>query len=217
LVEVRRIDAGVALYYAGIVRNRDSTPEEIRHALGNLGQEVGRELASVLCLEPTVVVTPLNESCSTLKLRDELTAVVTTKADLELYGKALASKLEPVIIGNMDFEGRRGLTALDTPVREVELPIPHGRQVVNLVVAKSVLATGCTAISLTRTAMRYYQPERLVIATLFYSLTGIDELAAEFPDAQFLVLGEADKLDDNGMLHPGVGLIEQRAYNKLEE
>ncbi|MFF0255954.1 uracil phosphoribosyltransferase [Micromonospora zamorensis] len=212
---VRRIDTPLSQYYTGTIRNRDSPPEAIRNALDALGREVGRELISLLRLEPAVVVTPLNETCSTLQLRDELTAVVTTKADLELYGKAIAAMIEPAIVGFMDFGGRRGLAALDSPVREIELPASRGRQVSYLVIAKSVLATGCTAVSLTRTAMGHYSPNRLVIATLFYSLSGIHELASEFPEAEFLVVGNADRLDDAGMLHPGVGLIEQRAYRTI--
>lgn len=212
-----RIDAPIAHYYAGIVRNRESSPSQIENALGNLGKEFGRELMSMLRLKPAMVVTPLDETCSTLELRDELTAVVTTKADLKLYGRAIASHLEPAIMGYMDFEGRRGLSALEAPVREIELPSSHGQKVTNLVIAKSVLATGCTAISLTRTAIATYQPEQLVIASLFYSLTGINELAVEFPAAEFLVLGEADKLDENGLLHPGVGLIEQRLHRTIGE
>ncbi|NEB00298.1 uracil phosphoribosyltransferase [Streptomyces sp. SID13726] len=200
----------MAKYYEGVIRDRDSEPAEIRKALVNLGREFGRVLAGMLCLEPAVVVTPLDEECSTLKLRDDLTVVVTTKADLELFGRVLAESLEPALVGFMDFEGRRGLEALESPVREIELPATRGRKVTNLVIAKSVLATGCTAISLTQTALNAYQPERILIASLFYSITGINELAAEFPTAEYLVLGEADRLDGNGMLHPGVGLIEKR-------
>jgi site-specific DNA recombinase len=139
------------------------------------------------------------------KLDKQLTA-----ADLELFGRVLAESLEPVLVGFMDFEGRCGLEALEAPVREVELPATRGRKVANLVIAKSVLATGCTAISLTQTALNAYQPDRILIASLFYSITGINELTAEFPSAEDLVLGEADRLDSNGMLHPGIGLNENR-------
>jgi uracil phosphoribosyltransferase len=215
LVTANQVEAPLAQYYAGVVRDRESSAAQIEEALRFLGHEIGRCLTAMLQLEPAVVTTPLNEVVRTLRLRNDLTAIVTTRADLDVFGKQIAATLSPTILGYMDFEGRRGFDAPDTPVREIQLPDPGSRPVSALVIAKSILATGCTAISLTRTAVAHYKPTRLVVASLFYSHSGLSELAAEFPNAEFLVVGEADELDDSGILHPGVGLIEERIARKI--
>jgi len=49
----------------------------------------------------------------------------------------------------MDFGGLRGPEALTSQIRAIDLPeIKRGQFVETLIIAKSVLATGCTAIHL---------------------------------------------------------------------
>ncbi|MGV9662772.1 uracil phosphoribosyltransferase [Nocardia niigatensis] len=207
--DVRKIISPIALAMAGVVRDRNSSPVQIREALSRLGREFSREISS-WDARLAEVVTPLGEAAQVVTLHRGLTAVVTTKGDYDTFGLSLASALEPSIVGYMNFEGRRAQAALNTPIREVELPAAGNRQVGSLVVAKSVLATGCTAISLTDTAFDLYRPGKLIICSIFYSLSGVCELVARFPAATVLVLGEPDKIDENGILHPGVGLLEER-------
>ena len=80
----------------------------------------------------------------------------------------------------------------------------------SVIIAKSVLATGCTAISLTRKAVEMYNPRNVIIASIFYSDIGIAEMLNEISTAQIFTFGKADSLDENGMLIPGVGNLDQR-------
>lgn len=196
--------------HTGVVRNRESTPEQVRSALRSLGEEVGRQILAICFGDPAVITTPMNEQLETLTVNHHLSVIVTTKADLEVFGEAISSTLQPSKIGYMNFEGRRGLDALNAPVREIELPEVRNGMVDSVVIAKSCLATGCTAVSLARTALQEYSPKMLIIVTIFYSVVGLRELEDAFPHAHFFVVGEADDIDANGMLHPGLGLLEER-------
>ena len=209
LAEIRKMTSPYALAHAGIVRNGRSTRLEIRNSLHRLGEEFSREILGIRTKSSTVV-TPLGEQASTLEFQGGLTAIVTTKGDYEAFGLSVGKMLEPNVVGFMNYDGRRAQEALNSPVREIELPAVGNRTVDCLVVAKSVLATGCTAISLTDTAMDLYRPSELIIASIFYSLNGVSEIRARFPAATLIVLGDPDVLDENGMLHPGVGLLEER-------
>lgn len=206
---IRRVTSDYARYLTGIVRDRGSSPSDVREALARLGAELGRHVLEAHFLRPAVISTPMNDEVETLILSNDSTLVITTKSDMLAFGTSVAAALSPARIGYMNFEGRRGLEALRTPVREVDIP-EMGGVVKNLVVAKSTLATGCTAISITRCALDEVDPESLIILTVFYSLEGLQELQQAFPDAEIFCIGEPDTLDENGMLHPGIGLLEER-------
>lgn len=207
--QIRRVKSRYCDYLAGIIRDQRSTPEQLRKALGELGAELGRHVLASHYLQPSVVTTPVNDQIEVLTLSSDTTLVVTTKSDLESFGSAAAEVLSPARLGYMNFEGRRGLQALNSPIREMEIP-DLGARVKTLVVAKSTLATGCTAISLTQTALEETTPDRLIIITVFHSLEGLQELQEAFPDAIVYCIGEPDTIDSNGMLHPGIGLLDER-------
>lgn len=209
LPRIQVIRSPIALSLAGVVRNRNSKSDDIRKALSQLGYEFSREILSRHA-RADEVITPLGEPAAVVNLDRGQTAVVATKGDYDTFGLSIATGVEPSIVGYMNFEGRRAQEALNTPVREIQLPTSGGRIVETLVIAKSVLATGCTAISLTDTAVDCYRPTHLVIASIFYSESGISELGTRFPTATIVVLGKPDKLDNDGILHPGVGLLEDR-------
>ncbi len=110
----------------------------------------------------------------------------------------------------MDFNGQRGVQALNTQIRHMELPDTKGQSVHTLIVAKAVLATGCTAIHLAKKAMSKYMPRNVIIASAFYSQNAIAELNHELPNSDIIVIGEPDVLDDEGMLIPGIGNLDHR-------
>jgi uracil phosphoribosyltransferase len=207
---VHKLESAYLTYLSGLVRNRDSTPEQVRDSLLRLGEEVGRQILAACFLDRTTVTTPMGEEVDALTSANELSVVITTKFDLETFGSALASSLTPSKVGYMNFEGRRGFDALNSPVREIELPDLRNRTVSSIVIAKSCLATGCTAISLAKSAAQEYMPRRMIIVAVFYSLEGLMELEEAFPHSEIFVVGEPDEIDEDGMLHPGVGLLEAR-------
>lgn len=198
------------LMNAGVVRNRDSEPEDIRKALRILGQEMGKQILSARFLVPVTVTTPMNDHVETLALAAHTSIVITTKFDLETFGQALSVTLNSTKVGYMNFEGRRGIEALSAPVREIELPEVRNGVVDAIVIAKSCLATGCTAVSLAKTAIQEYSPGEIIVAAVFYSMHGLREFEDAFPHSQIFIVGDPDEMDDNGLLHPGIGLLEER-------
>ncbi len=137
-------------------------------------------------------------------------AVITTKDDMRYFGAGVIEVLGNCTIGHMDFRGRRGLQALNSPVREIEFPDMKPNSANLLIIGKSVLATGCTAVSLTKAALYRFVPEKLIIVSIFYSSTGLAELRSEFPNAYLFVVGEPDLLTEDGLLVPGIGLLDER-------
>lgn len=209
MAEIHKLSSPYALAQVGVIRNRESEPSDVRKALTRLGEEIGKGIASQHFLAPATIITPMDDEVHTLLPQRNTSVVVTTKADLDCFGAALASILDPAALGYMNFEGRRGFQALESPVRELELPEIHA-PVDYLIIAKSTLATGCTAISLARTAMYEYSPRALIIASIFYSSLGLSELRTAFSHAPIFVVGDPDRLDERGMLHPGIGLLDSR-------
>jgi uracil phosphoribosyltransferase len=77
-------------------------------------------------------------------------------------------------------------------------------------ILKSVLASGCTAVSLAKRSLEIYQPCNLIIASVFYSVNGLNEIFNELPSAEMCIFGEADEIDSKGMLIPGMGDLDGR-------
>lgn len=77
-------------------------------------------------------------------------------------------------------------------------------------VAKAVIATGCTAITLVQKAYKKYMPKGIIIVSAFYCKRGLDEVSFELPNVDIYVGNEKDDIDDSGMLIPGVGNLDLR-------
>ena len=210
MAEVYKLTEPYILAQAGIIRRASSTSSELRIALYRLGGELGKRIVENFYLRKRSITTPMN--CDTTSIVPEipLSAVITTKDDMPFFGKGLTEVLGDYTLGYMNFEGRRGIQALNSSIRTIEFQNQRHKAVELLVIGKSVLATGCTAISLTRTALAHFNPEKLIITTIFFSNNGLADLMQEFPHASIFVVGEPDTLTEDGLLTPGVGLLDER-------
>lgn len=212
LAEVYELRSQRSLRDSGVVRDDDSSPKEIRDALASLARSVADEILERFGYDAAEVTTPLSEEITVARRRSGRTIVISTRADYEPFGRVIANELSPAWSGYMDFGSVRGRAALNAPIREISIPEKGEGSIDTVVVAKSVLATGCTAVSLARIAMEEYQPRQTLIATVFYSREGLLELAAEIPEADIFVVGDPDRLDSDGILHPGIGMLDERIY-----
>lgn len=212
MANIYKIDNPFALTQASIIRRRESSSEDLAVALRNLGTEVAKHITEKFYIYEDTVTTPdpLARSVTLPFVRVPLSVVITTKEDLQYFAHGLKRVLNNCESGWMDFEGRRGLEALDSPVRTMQFPDLSGQAVDSLIIGKATLATGCTAVSLTRTAFGRYMPERLIIASVFYSIRGLEMLGREFLNAHIFVVGEPDSVTDDGLLDPGIGILPQR-------
>lgn len=211
MASVYTINDPWTLAQATIVRRRESSPAQVNDALKELGGEVARCIAKQFFIKDESITTPLDHRIEAPSMNFPLTVAITPKEDLKHFAFGMLRAIGNCELGWMNFEGRRGLDALNTPVRDMSYPDLAGQAVDTLVVAKATLATGCTAVSLTRTAYRDFMPTRLVIASVFYTIRGLKWLQSDFPNAHIFVVGKPDSINDGGMLVPGIGDLAERA------
>ena len=190
------------------VRDKECGCDELRLALCELGGIMGRSIAGECFLEERSVLTPLMVTSTGVHLRSDHVVVVSTFDDYKYFGKGVADAFPRVKQGHMDFAGARGSEALSSSYRSITLPDVNDASMV--IVAKSVLATGCTAISLARKAMEKYWPEKLVVTSVFHSENGVFELQEALKNVEVFTLGSSDALREDGMLVPGVGNLDNR-------
>jgi uracil phosphoribosyltransferase len=210
MAEVIKVTEQYVIAQANTIRQKDSTSDDLKKAAYKIGDEIGKKIIARYFLKEQTIITPEGFAVEATIPEIPLSVIVTTKDDLKYFGQGLAASLENCKQGYMNFEGRMGYEALNYPIREIELPLIKNAVVNTLVIGKAVLATGCTAISLTKTAMAHYMPNRLIIAAIFYTKPGLNDLRREFPNADLLVVGEPDELREDGMLIPGIGHLDKR-------
>lgn len=193
------------------VRKKQTESEELQETLFKLGEYIATEIIGNEFLQSESVTTPLNEQFQGLIMIQPKTMVISTKDDYKYFASGISKNLNNCLRGYMDFAGLKGVQTLSSPIRSISLPdINKGEIVDTIIVAKSVLATGCTAISLLRKAIEVYNPNNIIVASIFYSNQGVSELKTEMPRCKIYVCGNADSLNKEGMLIPGIGNLDKR-------
>ena len=195
-----------------VIRSKSTEKEQLRDALLKLGNKVGIDISADNMLTKSEVVTPMEQVFQGYLFSDSLNLVYSTKDDYQYFARGISLAIPNSMQGYFDFQGVRGLDALTQPIRAVSHPpVNEKANVDTVIVAKAVLATGCTAISLARNIVSKYQPKHLIIASALYSHRGVSELLEELPIIKFIyTVGRPDALDENGMLIPGVGNLDNR-------
>lgn len=197
------------------VRDSDSA-WDLRKCLEDLGKLLSQEILQKGFISERKFITPMRCEVKGPRLTiSGCVVVVTTSIDKDSFGKGIAGNFKEVKQGEMNFSGLRGMQALNCSPCEIKLP-----DIVNpdlLVVGKTVLATGCTAISLTRTAVEKLRPKKTIVASVFYSTKGLEELCRGLAgiDFEVFVIGEPDELNEDGMLIPGVGDLDRRIQERV--
>lgn len=198
-----------ALAHTTTVRAQTSSTEQIRAALCRIGHEFGKAIIEEFYTTMTTITTPMSCNMSSPIITEFSSVVITTKDDMPYFGFGIKSVLGDCRSGHIDFAGVRGDQVFNSPAREIYLPDASGC-VDAVIIGKSVLATGCTAMTLADRAMEMYRAEKLIIATVFYSETGLSDFTKRFPNAYVFTIGVADQINSDGMLVPGVGDLDTR-------
>ncbi len=206
-----RIDNPFVTMLQTRVRDKETKVDELKQTLYKLGEYVAMEIIGHEFVKEDLITTPLEQQFHGLIMAQPKAMVISTKDDYENFALGISDNIGDCLRGYMDFNGIRGVEALSSPIRAISLPEIRAREVINtLVVAKSVLATGCTAITLLRRAAEKYMPNKIIVASVFYSDQGILDLKMEMPKCKIYVCGQADSLNKDGMLLPGVGNLDTR-------
>jgi uracil phosphoribosyltransferase len=204
------IDNKYANGQKSIIMSSSSTPEILKACIYNTGVEIAKNVIEEYFIKPSKIITPMGIEVTLPIPIFPLCAIITTKDDFEYLGKGISSVINNSIKGYMDFEGIRGTKALNAEIQNMILPDIKGQNVDTLIIAKAVLATGCTAINLAKNAIAKYLPRKIIIASVFYSESGVRELMHNIPNADIFLVGEHDSLNGDGMLVPGVGDLDKR-------
>lgn len=193
------------------VRKKQTGSEELKEALFQLGEYMCTEIIGNEFLESECVITPLDEQFHGLIMIQPKTMIISTKDDYEYFAAGISKNLNNCLRGYMDFAGLKGVQTLSSSIRSVSLPeINNGEIIDTIIIAKSVLATGCTAISLLKKAIEVYNPSNIIVASVFYSNQGVLELKMKMPKCKIYVCGDADSINKDGMLVPGIGNLDKR-------
>ena len=190
------------------IRDESSTTNVIQKDLYSLGVILGQKISSEYFTEERTIKTPTESQFNGLQLINTKIVIVSTLDDYKYFANGLSTVFENVERGYIDFAGKRGQEVFSSPLRSITLP--DIQNVNTVIIAKSVLATGCTAISLIKKAVENYSPQRLIIASVYYSRKGLYDVQNECKYADFFLIGEPDELRRDGMLIPGVGDLDKR-------
>lgn len=195
------------------IRNKATSSAQLRKDLFDLGCIMGEEILGQCKLSPKQVFTPLLSLFHGVESHDDngITVIISTKDDYSYFAQGIAKGCDSTYRGYIDFDGARGQEVYSSSYRSIDLPeINPSLSVKRVIIAKSVIASGCTAITLAKTALTKYFPEDLIIVAPFYSQQGVNELQAELRKAKIFVAFGPDQLNGDNMLVPGVGNIDSR-------
>lgn len=195
------------------IRDTNTNTTDLQNTLQMLGRDIASSILGDLFVEPCTVITPLNETANGFHILSQKAIIISTRDEFNYFAQGLYDVLNRYFRhecqrGYIDFAGDRGTSTLSSSIRAIDLP--NLSSVDTVIVAKSVLATGCTAITLLQNAIEHYHPTNIVVASVFYSNQGISELESTMPNCNIYVTGEPDSINANNLLVPGVGILEQR-------
>ncbi|MCA1057801.1 hypothetical protein LCL96_02590 [Rossellomorea aquimaris] len=194
------------------IRSDNTDKKNLRDALTKIGHRMGMDIVNDYMLNKSEITTPMNQMFAGYSFSENVNLVYSTKDDYQYFAKGITSTVPNSLQGYLDFKGARGPAALTQPIRAVSHPdIKPGEKVDTVIIAKAVLASGCTAVSLAKNIMNKYYPTNLIVASAFYSERGVKELLIEIPSIKSIyTIGKPDALNEEGMLIPGVGNLDER-------
>lgn len=193
------------------IRNCSSSKEDLKESLYDLGYLIGIQVCNDCFLYDKIIQIPMESDFNGKLLIESNNIIISTKDEYSLFASGIAKSIKCNYQGFMDFNGTRGENIFNSPIRTMELPeITNGKPIENIIIAKSIVATGCTAITLAKRAFEKYMTKKIIIISYFYSKKGVDELNVALPNADIYVNEKDDSINTNGMLYPGVGNIDLR-------
>ena len=195
------------------IRNKDTSSSDLASALYELGMIMGTEANGTSKMSFVEIVTPMLKKFHGVQSSDRgsETLVVSTKDDFESFAKGVSEGFSSNYRAYMDFNGVRGKAIYSSPSQFIELPeVRRGIKITRVVIAKTVIASGCTAVTLAKRVITEYDPAEIIIVAPFFSERGINELNEELSNAKIFVAYGPDEINKDDMLIPGVGNLDER-------
>lgn len=134
-----------------IIRNKDTSKSDLIHTLKDFGYYMGTEIIKDRMLCQSTVITPMNKVFDGCTMDSSNSIVISTKDDYNFFASGLSKALKSHYQGYMNFNGVRGEATYTEKIRDISLPdINDGIPINTVYIAKSVISTGCTAITLAK-------------------------------------------------------------------
>ena len=193
-----------------VIRDKRSSASELQKALRRFGQGMAQHIVAKSAREQKIE-TPMGRTLMAYVAAKPYTLIVGPRAEKALV-KGMQDIIDNSTAGYMDFRGKRGRQLMEGPTRALQMEREVGNESVeSLICVKSMLAEGNTAITLAKTAIAIYNPRRVVIASILHTVRGLHKVQESIPRAEILlVVKRPDDINDNGMLIPGVGNLDER-------
>lgn len=191
-------------------RTRETNPEEFRELLRRIGVFFGYEIVNMLEYEQINVITPMNVEHHGARLRDSV-VIVSSFEDADYFAAGIKDVFPLAFVGKIDAVRTYVVGRWRAPIQRAELPreVPFESVVV---IAKAILASGCTAISLIGKTLEIVKPKTVIVAAIIAHQDACHEIANEYPYIPIeFIIGEIDPvLDERGYVIPGIGNISER-------
>lgn len=196
-------------------RDRHTPPAEFRSLLRRLGLLFGFEIANLIDNIDLEVTTPMLAHYRGLQ-QAESVLLVSSFEDADFFAAGIADVFTRVHLGRIDAPRKYMGGKWHAPIQHADLPddIPPKCAAV---VAKTILASGCTATALLGEVLRVTKPTHVIVAAIISHQHACQEVATEYPCIPIeFVIGEIDPLlDDRGFVVPGLGSVTERLGLKL--
>jgi uracil phosphoribosyltransferase len=191
-----------------VLRDRDTTWPNFRHALYECSAILAVEVARELKVVETRVETPL-ESTLGARLSDQVVVVPVLRAGLGMVDGFLRL-LPDARVGHLGMaRDERAHTPVDYYSR-----LPPGLAEARVFVLDPMLATGGSAVNALQ-HLKEAGAQRLGLVCLVSAPEGIHAVAAAHPDVQIWTAAVDRELDENAYIRPGLGDAGDRVFGTL--
>jgi len=191
-----------------VLRDRDTTWSDFRHALFECSAILAVEAARDLELAETEVHTPL-EATRGSRLSEQVVVVPVLRAGLGMVDGFLRL-LPDARVGHL------GMARDETAHKPIDYysRLPTGLASARVFLLDPMLATGGSAVN----ALGHLKgagAQRLALVCLVAAPQGIDAVAAAHPDVRIWTAAVDRGLDENAYIRPGLGDAGDRAFGTL--
>lgn len=209
------VDHALAQHVLSDLRDVETTDEEFREGLVELGRICGYELLNGrFGTETATIQTPLAEiDCERLVREDVVLVNVLRAATPFVQGllEAFPGARQGVISASRNEEA--GMEGGTFPISVEYVKLPEIRATDTVIIADPMLATGSTMNAVLSAVTDGVEPETLIVLSAVSAPAGLDRVHEQFPAADLVTVAVDDHLDDNGFIVPGLGDAGDRAFH----
>lgn len=195
------------------LRNKNSSPEAFRNALGRIFQIVFYEATKNILLEDKIIDTPITQAkCKVYSKNSTIIISPILRAGLSLADEAV--KIIPqAVISHLGMY-RDEETLAPVWYYNKSYDINFNPKTSTIFLLDPMLATGNTIIEAVKNYLSLdVKQENIHIISIISSPEGVKNVVDKFPDIKIYTASLDEKLNEKGYIVPGLGDAGDRIYN----